>query len=121
MVKFTVTSANIEEALTRLGSLRATDDPVSTVVQEMRGGVDCCKQSPTTHIGHFAVPDNGTGTRFKKIAACKCCFQIRVDDNGRFVKGSLRDYVTSLVTKHKRIDVFIENPAAVGPRPIPVR
>lgn len=114
MQKIVATSANIDVVLTQLGSLRASDDPVSSVVQESRGTLNCCKTASMVYVGHFAVPDNGSGVRHKKITACRCCLQMRVDDNGKFVKGSLRDYLTKLVKKHTRVDIFIENEAALG-------
>ncbi len=114
MQKLVATSTNIDVVLNQLGSLRASDDPVSTVVQETRGSVNCCKTASMVYIGQFAVPDNGSGVRHKKITACKCCLQMRVDDNGKFVKGSLRDYLTKLVRKHKRVEIFVENEAALG-------
>ncbi len=110
-----VNMKNLDQALSVLRGLRAAQDPVSPIVQDVRAVVgDCCKHSKKEFVGQIAVPDDGTGRRFKEMRVCACCQQLHIDGDCRVVTGNLREYLENLVTKHGQIELFVQNEAALG-------
>ncbi len=118
-MEITLTDQTLEKAMTAIGGIRGAKDPVSTYVKDVQldlGG-NCCKVSKREFVGHIGV-DNGN--RFKRMTVCACCRQLHVDDDGRAIHGSIRDYLSNLMAKSKRLGqepptLYIQNVEATLP------
>lgn len=118
-MQITISDQTLDQAMIAIGGIRGAEDPVSTVVQDVQLVLDgnCCIVSKHEFVGHIAV-DNGN--RFKRMTVCACCRQLHIDDDGRPIHGSIRDYLTNLKDKSLRLGqepptLYIQNVQATQP------